>query len=231
MAPSVPSCDRVPTRSGLAAAIRDALGIREVYMADLDAISGGPPSLGLYRDLAALGLSSWIDAGLRGKSGVASHLGEQGVEKVVIGLETVAGKEGLHQICREAGPGRVVFSLDLRDGRPVVAPSADWSGDDPTRIVASAVEVGVGVVILLDLARVGGGQGVGTIDLLERLAHDYPQVEWVVGGGIGGRDDIERLGRSGASAVLIASAIHDGRITSADLGRPTCMEPARPISE
>jgi phosphoribosylformimino-5-aminoimidazole carboxamide ribotide isomerase len=202
----------------LAAAFRDVLGLAEIYLADLDAIAGAPPSVGLYRDLADLGLSTWIDAGLRDGSGVAPLLAS-GVGRVVVGLETVAGRGGLRRICRDAGPGRVVLSLDLRVGRPVVAPGADWSDADAGQIVASAVEEGVGTVILLDLARVGGGRGVGTIGLLERLAGEHAEVEWVVGGGVAGREDIERLGRSGASAVLVASALHDGRIAAADPGR------------
>src|SRR6185437_3283064 len=106
------------------------------------------------------------------------------------------------------------FSLDLRDGRPVVAAGADWGTDDPRRIVEMAVAEGVESAILLDLARVGSGRGVGTVDLLESLARDHPGVEWVVGGGVAGPEDVEALGRSGASAVLVASAIHDGRITA-----------------
>lgn len=204
----------------LADAVRNALGTPEVYLADLDAITGGPPSNGLYQALAGLGLSTWVDAGLRDGAGVASLL-VAGVGKVVAGLETVAGRGGLRRVCQEAGVGRVVFSLDLRHGRPIVAPGADWPGDDPAHLATYAIDEGIGTVILLDLARVGGGRGVGTIDLLGRLSGAHPRVEWVVGGGVAGWEDVEELGRAGASAVLVASAIHDGRITATDLGRGT----------
>ena len=35
----------------------------------------------------------------------------------------------------------------------------------------------------------------------------------LVGGGVRGVEDLRRLKRSGASAVLVASALHDGRLT------------------
>ena len=48
----------------LAVALRDGLGLDSLYLADLDAIAGGP-RISLYRGLADLGLDLWIDAGLR----------------------------------------------------------------------------------------------------------------------------------------------------------------------
>lgn len=198
---------------GLAAALRDAFGPAELYVADLDAIAGAPPDLDLYRRLASVGPSLWLDAGLRDGDGLAALL-EAGVGRLVVGSETVDGPGAVRRIVDRAGPDRVVFSLDLRDGRPIVAEGSDWRVDDLGAIVAAAVEARVGTVLLLDLARVGSGRGAGTGNLLEGWAGIFPGVEWVVGGGIAGPEDVAALGRAGASAVLVASALHDGRISA-----------------
>jgi phosphoribosylformimino-5-aminoimidazole carboxamide ribotide isomerase len=217
--------DYLPVRStlrrgsaplALAAATRDALGLRELYLADLAAIEGEPPDTGLYRGLAGLGLEVWADAGLREGTDAASLL-EAGVGRLVAGLETVAGPRGLRSLVEAAGTPRVVFCLDLREGRPVVASRADWGTDDPRGIAERAIREGVRSVILLDLARVGSGRGPGTDHLLGPLAREFPAVEWIVGGGIAGRDDLKRLADAGASAALVASAIHDGRIGPTDI--------------
>ena len=74
-------------------------------------------------------------------------------------------------------------------------------------------------MILLDLARVGMGGGVGTRGLLADLAARHPGVEWIAGGGVASVEDVEAIGRAGASAVLLASALHDGRIATTRGGR------------
>ena len=88
-----------------------------------------------------------------------------------------------------------------------------------------AVASGVRRILLLDLARVGVGQGTGTEELCRRLTRAHHEVSVYVGGGVRGRDDLERLRDCGAAAALVASALHDGRLTRADLdaltgGRP-----------
>ncbi len=183
-------------------------------MADLDAIAGARPALRLYQELARLGLETWIDAGLHDAEDV-KPLVDAGVSRIVVGLETIANGESLPGIVQAAGLSRVVFSLDLRDGRPIVAPAARWGTSDARQIATRAVHAGSTTVIILDLSRVGTGRGVGTADLLRDLVRTHPQVEWVAGGGVAGNADVEALGRAGASAVLVGSAIHDGRITAA----------------
>jgi len=196
----------------LASAFRDLLGLREVYVADLGAIvDGRPPDLPLFRALAGLGLAAWVDAGVRGPADVGPIL-VAGVARVIVGLETVTGPEALGEIVAAAGADRVAFSLDLRDGRPLVPTRATWGTDDPGAIVDRAVAEGVRTVIRLDLARVGTGRGVGEGE--ERCP---PGPEWVIGGGVAGPGDLPPLARRGYSAVLVGSALHDGRIGAGDL--------------
>jgi HisA/HisF family protein len=203
----------------LAGAVLDEWRSRELYVADLDAITGAAPATGLYQALARLGLATWIDAGLRDATGVSLLL-DAGVARVVAGLETLADGGILPRIIEIAGASRVVFSLDLRDGRPIVAPGARWGTVEPGQIAGRAVQAGCATIIILDLGRVGTGRGLGTLDLLQELVRKHPRVEWVVGGGVSGDADVEAYARAGASAVLVGSAIHDGRMT-AGMSDPT----------
>ncbi len=202
----------------LAQAIREAFGPAELYLADLDAIAGSAPDVGLYRAIAGLGLATWIDAGVADERRLGPIL-EAGAGRVIAGLETVAGRGAVRRVVEAAGQDRAAFSLDLRDGRPILAPGAAWGSDDPREIVVRAIEAGIRSVILLDLARVGTGRGVGTVALLRELKVRHPGVEWLVGGGIASPGQVEELGWAGASAVLVGSAIHDGRIAPADAVR------------
>jgi phosphoribosylformimino-5-aminoimidazole carboxamide ribotide isomerase len=172
------------------------MGVRELYVADLDAIRTGIFSVPLYEGLPSLGVPLLIDCGVRTR-------GPTGPWRVVAALETLAGPEWLDD--------SVVFSLDLKAGVPLA-----WS-DDPRTIIATAVERGVRSMIVLDLARVGTGLGAGTDELLAWMRPAYPHLEIIAGGGIAGRDDLARLFPLGVDGVLVGSALHDGRLTARDL--------------
>lgn len=210
---------------GLARALHAQLGFCEVYLADLDAIAGTGPNLPLYHGLAEMGLSAWVDAGVRDVSSLPPLL-DAGVPTILVGLETIRGPEALRAIVETVGPQRIVFSLDLREGRPLTADHVDWSVNAPEAIAEEAIALGVRRFLLLDLARVGLGRGIGTEPLLRHLALAGPDVEITVGGGISCVGELHSLAEAGAAAVLVGSALHDGRIGSRELAQ-ICPETLR----
>lgn len=199
----------------VAEAFRARFGIQALYVADLDAIAGASPAVGLYQDLLSRGFELWVDAGLR-TAAEASPIAETGVVKIVAGLETLVGPDALDDMCKQYGPDRVVFSLDLRAGQPL-GERAAWSNGDAYAIAMRVRALGVRSMILLDIARVGTGEGTGTEALLTRLAPSCPEVDWLVGGGIRNALDLRRAKACGARGVLVASALHDGLLTREDL--------------
>ena len=156
----------------------------------------------------------WVDAGLR-EAADARLLIKAGVAVIVAGLETLSGHEALARLCREQGSERVVFSLDLKAGVSLGKAEA-WSGADPLAIAAAAVASGARRLLVLDLAQVGAGTGTGTEKLCRQLRRDFPHVSLAACGGIGSLDHVRRLAASGVGDVLIASALHDGRISKID---------------
>jgi phosphoribosylformimino-5-aminoimidazole carboxamide ribotide isomerase len=192
------------------------LGLSELYLADLDAIAGSAPDVALYGRIRALGLALWVDAGLRDAARVPDLL-DTGIGTIIVGLETVRGPSALGEVISASGPERVVFSVDLRDGRPILARGVDWGTRDPFAIAEKALGTGVRRLLLLDLARVGKGRGIGTLPLVRRLHEAHPDVELGVGGGIARAGELLTLAHAGASVALIGSALHDGRIGRSDL--------------
>jgi phosphoribosylformimino-5-aminoimidazole carboxamide ribotide isomerase len=71
-------------------------------------------------------------------------------------------------------------------------------------------------MIVLDLADVGTGGGTRTLDLCRELKAKHPQIELIAGGGVRNLDDLKRIADAGCSGALVASALHDGRLTRAD---------------
>jgi phosphoribosylformimino-5-aminoimidazole carboxamide ribotide isomerase len=208
-----------PGRDGdplaLVQAYRDTVGARECYVADLDAIQGGELQRDLLRELAlaAAPCTLLVDAGTHSPAGVGEVLA-LGAAAAVVGLETLRRLEDLGAAVAAAPPGRIVFSLDLRLGRPVISLEAAATGTgllEPEELASRAVAADVGAVLVLDVGRVGTGGGVD-FDLLRRLRRRVPRVRLLVGGGVAGAEDLTRLAEAGCDGALVATALHAGRI-------------------
>jgi phosphoribosylformimino-5-aminoimidazole carboxamide ribotide isomerase len=203
-------------------AFREMLGATECYVADLDAIQGGPVQRSIIRELAQFetGFAGplLVDAGTRQPGGALEVLA-CGASEVVVGLESLQAFADLKAIVDLVGPSRVVFSLDLRLGRPVLHPAMhDASGAHPdaASLAAQAVDAGVRSLLVLDIGRVGTGVGVD-LGMLEALRRRFPRARLLSGGGVLTRRDLDRMRDAGCDGALVASAIHSGRIGAEDL--------------
>lgn len=189
----------------MALAIRAKFGFAELYIADLDAIMQGRPATQLYQSLRANGFRLWVDAGVL-NAATARELAALDIEQVIVGLESCPSPAVLREILRTVPHHRVTFSLDLKNGVPLAGPAWGTSAEEIARTVLA---VGITQLIVLDLAGVGVGQGVPTIDLcrvVRQLAGSDVQI--VTGGGVRDSRDLELLGDARVNAVLIASALH-----------------------
>jgi phosphoribosylformimino-5-aminoimidazole carboxamide ribotide isomerase len=202
-------------------AYRDILGARACYIADLDAIAGGPVQRGLIRDLAEfrsgfLG-ALLVDGGASRRDGALEVL-SAGASDAVIGMETLRSFAALADIVDTVGPNRVVFSLDLQLGTPILHPLMAAAGavPDALTLTAQAADAGVASILVLDLGRIGTGMGVD-LGLLENLRRRHPDMRLFAGGGVLTRKDLERMEDAGCDGALVASAIHAGRINAEDV--------------
>lgn len=215
---SVLKCDATP--KGVASAFAKQFGFQTVYVADLDAIGGDEPNWDAYETIASAGFRVLIDAGIgcleRATSFVAGHSGRNCCWGAVIGLETLQSKQDLAALCAMFGRERAIFSLDLRDGRPLTK-IPGWSETEPIALVDAAVAAGFERLIVLDLARVGVGEGVSVRNLCSSIRKRHPQLDITSGGGVRGRADLEELAAAGCDAALVASALHAGSLSAADV--------------
>jgi phosphoribosylformimino-5-aminoimidazole carboxamide ribotide isomerase len=204
-----------PSPKSVAEAFRDKLGCDDCYVADLDAIAGAPPSLHAYDEIIAAGLQPWIDAGtgtVEQAAAITQYLDARAPRgQIVVGLESLVDVTTLARIIERVGPHRAVFSLDLREGKPLTNVPV-IAALDPLEIAAAAIASGVRSLIVLDLAAVGMHGGVPTLVLCRAIRARYPQVELTSGGGVRTRGDLRLLAEAGCDRALVASALHDGEL-------------------
>jgi phosphoribosylformimino-5-aminoimidazole carboxamide ribotide isomerase len=186
---------------GLARRLHLEHGAPLVYVADLDAIRGiGDQRATITTIRAALPrLALWLDAGLRDPAGLEPFADDPAIRPVVAS-ETWSSAE-------PPATGHAVVSIDcdadgVRDPSGLSRRPGLLSGD----------------LLVLDIGRVGSERGPD-LALFARWAEATPQCRHHFGGGIADMRDLARLADAGADGVLLASALHDGRIPPAALAR------------
>jgi len=178
-----------------------------LYVADLDAIEGTGDNEAVLRDLRRRfpSLKLWVDAGFRDPGQCLEWL-RRDIGDLVLGSETQADWEGLRRLAGSPQAHRIILSLDFAGDR-FLGPAAD---PEP--------ELWPARVIVMTLARVGSGEGPDLARLRQIMAKN-PGRRLYAAGGVRDLDDLTGLTEAGAAGVLIASALHDGRIGPAALVR------------
>ncbi len=189
----------------VAKGLRTLYPFRCLYLADLDGIEGRGRNVHLVPSISAAmpAAEIWIDAGTTSRGAARAVLAAP-VATLVVGSETLEGLSQYRDIAAEA-PSRMVLSLDFR-GDEFMGPDALLAdaGLWPAR------------VIVMTLARVGSGEGPDLARLGEILRRAGARRVYAAGG-IRDAADLRAVQAAGAAGVLIASALHDKKISAGDL--------------
>jgi phosphoribosylformimino-5-aminoimidazole carboxamide ribotide isomerase len=177
-----------------------------LYIADLDSIRRRGDNRAVIAGLreANPAVRLWVDGGLADlaacRGWLAADLGD-----VVIGSESQRDMSVLSALTDAATRDRVILSLDHQGDRFL----------GPSQLLADP-SVWPERVIVMTLARVGSGAGPD-IERFEAIRQKAGPVCLYAAGGIRGLDDLVELARRGASGVLVATALHDGRIGPSEI--------------
>lgn len=201
--PLVDGCEPVAVARALCAVCRTST----LYVADLDALAGEPADVATLTALTAVA-DPWVDAGATTPER-AAELAGAGVARNVVGTESLTADAP----DEDENPTalRRVLSIDLRDGK-LISPRPELAGREAVAAVLLASALGVRELLVIDLARVGSGTGP-PLHAVEQLAESLPQVSIYAGGGVRGDEDLRALESAGATGALVATALHEGRIT------------------
>ncbi len=181
-------------------AVIRAIRPRETYVADLDRITGRGDNLGTVAALSRL-TRTMVDAGAAMPEDVARM--RPAAHAVILGTETAS----LPLIQESQGPG-VIVSVDMVNGRMMAGDPA--LRRPPLEVVRALDDLTLDAIILLDVARVGSGEGVD-LGLLEAVA-SASRHPVIAGGGVRDLDDLDRIGTAGGAGAIVASAVHSGVI-------------------
>lgn len=191
-------------------------GFKELYVADLDAITGKGASFPILEQIAEkTGLELMVDAGIADLKRAQATFRSK-VSKIIVGTETLPNIDFVGETIECFGSERVVVSLDLMQGK-VLSKSKSLRSMSALALAREFQEMGVTQMIVLDLARVGSGEGVDFAFLKEML--NSLEIKVLVGGGVRDIKDLIALKNLGVFGVLLATSLHSGRISVEELRR------------
>ena len=202
-APIATPLARTSRPQDVVAGFRTLFPFQKIYIADLDAISGAGDHDAIIAELESAfpEIEFWVDSGIATEAAAATWLQRHRGALVI-------GSESLFDLATSPR-----FNLPRR------ILSLDFRGDDflgPPRLAADA-SLWPARVIVMTLAKIGAGQGPD-FDRLAALRALVPgDKELYAAGGVRDADDLHRLEAAGIRGALVASALHDGKITASDL--------------
>lgn len=203
----------------IARALAQDFGAKEVYVADLDAIAGGEIRRDLLQEIGQFGLTIWLDSGAGSIKRVVETaetlMGMPNSGRLVVGLESIADADVFAAVMDASHSLAVptTFSLDLQSGKPLVPDT--WTHGSIAEFVYLSIQHHVTSMIVLDLACVGTRLGITTKDICQDIRRRAANIELICGGGVRHQQDITDL-TGVCDAVLVATALHDGTLTSQD---------------
>ena len=189
----------------VAQGLKSLYPFRKIYVADLDGIEGRGRNVHLVPSISSVFTNAeiWIDAGSSSRGAARAVLAAP-VATLVVGSEALESLADFKEIVREA-PARVILSLDFR-GDEFMGPPA----------LLRDTSLWPGRVIVMTLARVGSDAGPDVARIMEFVDRGGARKIYAAGG-VRHRADLDALRAAGAAGALVASALHDKKISAGDL--------------
>ena len=204
------------------AAFYDAEGADELVFLDITATSGKRDTVVELARRAAdeVFVPFTIGGGIR-SAGDAQGVLDAGADKVSVNSAAVARPELIDELANVFGAQCVVLAIDakrVQDGWEVyVAGGRTPTGIDALSWACEGVSRGAGEILLTSMDRDGTKDGYDT-DLVRTIS-DAVEVPVIASGGAGEPQDLVDGFQAGADAVLLASIVHYGQYSVAELKR------------
>ena len=161
--------------------------------------------------MARTGVKLFVDSGVRTIDD-AKQLLDIGAERVIVSSESLPNLSTISDLLQACEIESIIFSIDLKHGQ-LISADERFKDCNPLDLVAKLIELQLRNLLVLDLAAVGTGTGIPTLDLCRQIKNDWPSTSLISGGGVHSAACLRSAQIHGIDGLLISSALHDGRLT------------------
>ncbi|MFP8889820.1 1-(5-phosphoribosyl)-5-[(5-phosphoribosylamino)methylideneamino]imidazole-4-carboxamide isomerase [Natrialbaceae archaeon A-CW2] len=186
-------------------------GAQSLHLVDLDGAFEGERANAdaIEAVLEAVDVPTQLGGGIRTATDAIALL-EQGLDRVILGTAAVENPDIVAEIS-DAQRDSVVVSLDAKDGEVVVEGWTEGAGMTPVEAVERYEELGATAILFTNVDVEGQLEGVATEPVRELV--EATDVPIIASGGVATLEDVRALRDAGASAVVVGSALYEGRFT------------------
>ncbi|MWG34477.1 1-(5-phosphoribosyl)-5-[(5-phosphoribosylamino)methylideneamino]imidazole-4-carboxamide isomerase [Halomarina oriensis] len=189
-------------------------GARTLHLVDLDGAFEGERANAdaIAAVVDAVDVPVQMGGGIR-TAADARVLLDAGVDRVILGTAAVETPDIVADLSADYPEG-VLVSLDAKGGEVVVSGWTEGTGLDPAEAAERYADLGAVGILFTDVDVEGQLEGVRT-DPVRRLV-EATSIPVVASGGVATLDDVRALRETGAAAVVVGTALYEGRFTLAD---------------
>ena len=186
-------------------------GARTIHIVDLDgAFDGERENADAVESIVdAVDVDVQLGGGIRTADDAIGLL-EAGVDRVILGTAAVETPEIVGEI-DASFPGSVMVSLDAKGGEVVVSGWTEGTGLDPAEAAVRYESEGAGAILFTDVDVEGQLEGIRRAPV--EAVVDSVDIPVVASGGVSTLEDVRTLEDIGASAVVVGTALYEGRFT------------------
>jgi len=191
-----------------------AAGALRLHVVDLDAaLSGGAKHHHetIQKILAAAGhMEVEVGGGIRTLE-LCARILSLGARYAVMGTAAIKTPKVVREACKRY-PQRIVVAVDARAGKVAVEGWKEDTDSDAVDIGQQVANAGAAAVLYTDIGRDGMRTGPN-LEATARLAAAIKPCAVIASGGVSKLDDIHRVRKTGATAVVIGKALYEGVFT------------------
>jgi phosphoribosylformimino-5-aminoimidazole carboxamide ribotide isomerase len=186
-------------------------GARTLHLVDLDGAFEGERknAAAVEAIVEAVDVPIQLGGGIRTAADARTLL-DGGVDRVILGTAAVNDPEIVATIS-ETHPDSVLVSLDAKGGEVVIEGWTEGTGLDPADAAGRYADLGAAGILFTDVDVEGQLTGVNTTTV-ERVV-DAVSIPVIASGGVATLDDVRALRDAGAAAVVVGTALYEGRFT------------------
>ncbi|AKB26900.1 Phosphoribosylformimino-5-aminoimidazole carboxamide ribotide isomerase [Methanosarcina siciliae C2J] len=190
-------------------------GAKTLHLVDLDgAIEGdrknAPIIENIVRACREKGVGIQVGGGIRSFEDAASLL-KLGVSRVILGTAALQNPELVKKLSSAFGSSCVNVALDAKNGKISIKGWTEECAQTPVEMGRKFEELGAGSLLFTNIDNEGLMQGVNpdpTRELVESVI-----IPVIASGGVSSLEDLKVLKQTGASGVVVGSALYTGRFT------------------
>jgi len=186
-------------------------GARYIHIVDLDGArtGSGVNNDAIKKIVEAVTVPVQVGGGIRNMKNAAEKL-QLGVSRVILGTAAIKNPDFVKTAVETYGDEKVAVSIDAKDGLVAISGWEEVSEISSLRLCFDMRYIGVTYIVYTDIAKDGMMQGpniTATQEIVNRTGMSI-----IASGGVSSIDDIARLDGTGASGVIIGTALYEGKI-------------------